>query len=105
MNAFYSFGKHKINDGYGAGESPKDYLYKSDDDMWGVSAYQTYSFLKNSNGFFRNGRVTVGADFFHFGGEAWNDFFDTTKPDKTIADTTQYEVDGYVNYSQGHIWK
>lgn len=105
VNAFYSFGKHKINDGYGTGESPKDYLYKSDDDMWGVSAYQTYSFLKNSNGFFRNGRVTVGADFFHFGGEAWNDFFDTTKPDKTIADTTQYEVAGYVNYSQGLFWK
>ncbi|MEN6588430.1 MAG: TonB-dependent receptor [Proteiniphilum sp.] len=66
---FYNFGSHEINDGISIASSalPPDYRFRSDDQMFGFSAYQSYSF-------FEGNKTTAGFDFQRFGGKAWNKF-------------------------------
>lgn len=91
LSFFYNWGDHWINDGYQAGGEPLDYRFNSNDRMLGVSWYQSVQFFKGN-------RVTVGADYFHFGGEAWNRFFDGHR--ETSADKSLNEVAGYVDFRQ-----
>lgn len=65
LSLFYNWGDHWINDGYtpSAGESPQDGRFNSFDDMMGVSLYQ-------STRFFKGNRITLGFDWFRYGGEA-----------------------------------
>lgn len=67
LKFFYNWGRHRINDGYGAGEEPRDYRFNSKDRMLGVSWYQ-------SAGLWRGSRLTAGIDWQRFGGRAWNRF-------------------------------
>jgi iron complex outermembrane receptor protein len=69
MKFFYNFGSHEINDGISIASSalPPDYRFRSDDQMFGFSAYQSYSF-------FAGNKTTAGFDFQRFGGKAWNKF-------------------------------
>ena len=94
VSLFYNWGKHWINDGYNAaaGDSPRSYRYLSDDEMAGVSLYQSVRLFKGN-------RLTVGADYFHFGGKAWNDTV-ATGHRGYIADKTQNEVAGYLDFRQ-----
>ncbi len=92
LSFFYNWGRHKINDGYSAGEEPLDYRFNSRDRMLGVSWYQSATL-------FRGNRMTVGVDYQHFGGKAWNRYLDG-QPDKTTADKTMDEVAGYVDFRQ-----
>lgn len=92
LSFFYNWGRHKINDGYSPGEQPLDYRFNSRDEMLGVSWYQSIVL-------FRGNRLTVGVDYQHFGGKAWNRFTDG-KPDKTTADKSMDEVAGYVDFRQ-----
>ena len=62
VKLFYNFGTHKINDGYKTGEQPKPFRFNSDDRMFGVSAYQSYSF-------FEGNETTAGIDLQRFGGK------------------------------------
>lgn len=57
--------------------------------MLGVSWYQSVQL-------FQGNRLTVGADYFHFGGEAWNQFFDGHR--ETSANKSLNEVAGYVDF-------
>ncbi len=97
LSLFYNWGRHKINDGYNpnAGESPLDYRFHSRDNMMGLSWYQ-------SARLFQGNRLTVGVDWYRFGGEAWNKFIagerDGERED--IVDKTQNEVAGYVDFRQ-----
>lgn len=95
ISVFYNWGRHKINDGYTADpdddDTPKDYLFHSKDNMMGVSAFQNLKLFEGNN-------ITVGVDYFRFGGKAWNAYFDGTEKD--IADMTQDEVAGYVGIRQ-----
>lgn len=68
LSFFYNWGDHWINDGYQPGGEPLQYRFNSNDQMLGVSWYQSVQL-------FQGNRLTVGADYFHFGGEAWNQFF------------------------------
>ena len=65
LRAYCDWGHHNIDDGYGLGAAPKAYLYKHDDYIAGLSWYQ-------SAHFFEGNTVTVGLDWQHFGGSAWN---------------------------------
>ena len=65
VTAFYNWGHHRINDGYTVGESPLDYRFDSRDHMAGVSLYQNLRL-------FTGNVATVGIDYQHFGGRAWN---------------------------------
>lgn len=93
LSFFYNWGRHKINDGYNlqAGETPLDYRFHSVDRMMGVSWYQSVRL-------FEGNRVTVGADWFRFGGEAWNLYLNGERSD--IVDKHQNEVAGYVDVRQ-----
>ena len=93
LSLFYNWGRHKINDGYQAqaGETPLDYRFNSNDQMMGVSWYQSAQL-------FEGNRTTIGLDWFHFGGEAWNLFLDGKRVD--IVDKHQNEVAGYVDFRQ-----
>lgn len=65
LSFFYNWGNHYINDGYtpSAGQSPQDGRFNSFDDMMGLSLYQ-------STRFFKGNRVTLGFDWFRYGGRA-----------------------------------
>ena len=92
LSFFYNWGRHKINDGYSPGAEPLDYRFNSRDRMLGVSWYQSASL-------FTGNRLTVGVDYQHFGGKAWNRYLNGD-PDKTTADKTMDEVAGYVDFRQ-----
>lgn len=85
---FYNWGKHKINDGYKAGASPRSYLFRSDDHNTGVLLYQSFRLLPGNS-------FTVGIDYKNWGGHAWNDSINGKKGeivDKTVNETAGYLV-------------
>jgi len=65
LRAYCDWGHHSIDDGYNVGGTPKTSLYKHDDYIAGITWYQ-------SAHFFEGNTVTVGLDWQHFGGSAWN---------------------------------
>lgn len=89
---FYNFGKHNINDGYAEGQQPKPYRFNSNDQMLGISLYQSYAL-------FEGNKTTAGFDFQRFGGKAWNKFPDETK-NVQLIDMHLNDVAGYVNMQQ-----
>lgn len=91
LKFFYNWGHHNINDGYYEGETPKDFLFNSKDQMLGVTWYQSASFFKGNN-------ITLGFDYQRFGGNAWNDFFNGTKT--KIANKTESSFAGYLDFRQ-----
>lgn len=92
LKLFYNWGRHKINDGYSEGDSPLDYRFHSKDKMFGVSWYQSVVL-------FTGNRLTIGVDYQHFGGEAWN-YFLTDGHKESLSDKTENEVAGYVDFRQ-----
>jgi iron complex outermembrane receptor protein len=93
LRGYYDWGHHNIDDGYGIGGTPRAYHYLHNDHIAGITWYQSASF-------FEGNRVTVGLDWQHFGGEAWNRFNDGVTPSATLADTTQNEVGAYIDFRQ-----
>ena len=92
LKLFYNWGRHKINDGYLSGENPLDYRFNSKDRMIGLSWYQSASL-------FTGNRLTVGIDYQHFGGKAWNRFT-TDGHEVELSDQSENEVAGYVDFRQ-----
>ncbi|MDE6813673.1 MAG: TonB-dependent receptor plug domain-containing protein [Duncaniella sp.] len=64
VQAYYNWGKHKVDDGLKNGQ-PRDYLFNSKDYNMGVTAYQTIRPWEGNH-------LSTGLDFKHWGGEAWN---------------------------------
>lgn len=97
VSFFYNWGHHWINDGYtpSAGEGPKDERFLSNDNMMGVSLYQ-------STRLFRGNRTTLGFDWFRYGGHAWNEYVSGEKNGTTsdLVDKREDELAGYVNFRQ-----
>lgn len=91
LKFFYNWGHHNINDGFYEGGAPRDYLFNSDDNMFGVTWYQGVSLFKGN-------RVTVGFDYQRFGGHAWNAYNDGT--DSDIIDTNEDNIAGYIDFRQ-----
>ena len=92
LSFFYNWGYHKINDGYGPGESPQESLFRSKDLMMGLSLYQSTEMWQGS-------RLTLGFDYQHFGGESWNKVVATGAREPGV-DKKQDEVAGYVDFRQ-----
>ncbi|WP_300851557.1 TonB-dependent receptor, partial [uncultured Bacteroides sp.] len=91
LTFFYNWGDHWINDGYQPGSNPLDYRFNSNDQMLGLSWHQSVQL-------FQGNRATVGVDYFHFGGEAWNRCSDGHR--ETSANKSLDEVAGYVDFRQ-----
>ena len=95
LSIFYNWGRHKINDGYNAtqGETPLDFRFHSSDRMWGISWNQGVQLGAS-------GHFTLGADWYHTGGKAWNQFVEGAQQGKRaeLVDQSMNEVAGYGNY-------
>lgn len=97
LSIFYNWGQHRINDGYipSQNQTPKDYLFNSTDDMMGISVYQ-------SARLFRGNRITAGADWYRFGGKAWNSYItgDRKGEREDIVGQVQHEIAAYLDFRQ-----
>ena len=94
LSFFYNWGRHSIGDGHKADVIVTDkYTFESYDDMMGVSLYQ-------SAVLFEGNRTTVGADWFRYGGKAWNDY--QMQPHKDLVDKHETELAAYFDFRQ-HI--
>jgi iron complex outermembrane receptor protein len=85
---YYNWGRHEINDGYYTGESPLNYLFRSDDHNYGVLLYETFRLFEGNH-------FTVGLDYKNWGGHAWNNNNDGTKVemvDKSVNETAGYII-------------
>ena len=92
LTFFYNWGRHRINDGYEAGEEPLDYRFHSRDRMLGLSLHQSTTLWQGA-------RLTAGIDWQHFGGEAWNRAV-ADGSETSIVDRTEDEVAGYAEFRQ-----
>lgn len=94
LSFFYNWGRHSIGDGHTANVIIVDkYTFESYDDMMGVSLYQ-------SAVLFEGNRTTVGADWFRYGGKAWNAY--QLQPHKDLVDKHETELAAYFDFRQ-HI--
>lgn len=97
VSFFYNWGDHWINDGYTSseGETPQDDRFLSHDDMMGVSLYQSARFFKGN-------RITVGFDWFRYGGRAWNEYVSGEQAGTTsdLVDKHEDELAGYIDFRQ-----
>lgn len=97
VSFFYNWGNHWINDGYApsAGEGPQDDRFNSRDNMMGVSLYQ-------STQFFKGNRITLGFDWFRYGGRAWSEYVSGENIGTTseLVDKHEDELAGYIDFRQ-----
>lgn len=101
VSFFYNWGNHRINDGYtpSNGQTSQDGRFKSYDDMIGVSAYQ-------STWFWQGNRITLGFDWFRYGGKARTDYVagpqEGTRRD--LVNKHEDEYAGYMDFRQD-LWQ
>lgn len=97
LSLFYNWGRHRINDGYtpSTGESPQQGRFNSRDDMTGVSVYQSMRL-------FEGGRLTLGFDWFRYGGRAWTEYVagEQAGTSRDIVDKHEDELAGYIDLRQ-----
>ena len=95
VSFFYSWGDHWINDGYNVGATPKLFRFISNDQMWGASAWQSASF-------FEGNRLTLGFDYYRYGGKANNHFVqgENAGTDVLQVDASEDEIAGYLETRQ-----
>lgn len=91
VQAYYNWGKHKIDDGLKNGK-PRDYLFNSKDYNIGVTAFQTIRPWEGND-------LSVGVDFKHWGGEAWNSVKADGK-ESPITDRHVNEIGAYAMMQQ-----
>lgn len=92
FNFYYNWGKHDIEDGLDNKNQPRTYLFHSKDYNMGITLYQTVKPWTGNN-------LSLGMDFKHWGGEAYN----TAKSDgkrSLIVDKHVNEIAGYVMMQQ-----
>lgn len=97
LSFFYNWGKHWIDDGYTPSkeEKPQDERFNSRDNMMGVSLYQSMQLFKGN-------RITVGVDWFRYGGKAWNEYVSGEHIGTTsdLVNKHENELAGYVDLRQ-----
>lgn len=64
LQAYWNYGRHKIDDGLRNGK-PRDYLFNSTDYNMGFTLFQTLKPWEGND-------LSAGVDFKHWGGHAWN---------------------------------
>lgn len=93
---FYNFGSHKINNGHAINSSfIPDFLFRSNDQMLGISSYQSVSLMEGN-------MTTAGFDFQRFGGKAWNLYKDESK-NVDLANVHFNNLAGYFNVQQSFL--
>ena len=95
VSFFYSWGDHWINDGYNEGAAPKLFRFVSYDEMLGASAWQSLNL-------FEGNRLTLGFDYYRYGGKANNHFVDGPQAGDDVlqVDASEDEIAGYAEMRQ-----
>ena len=97
LQAFVNWGRHKIDDGYRAGQNPRDYLFNSTDYNMGFTLYQTFDLWQGND-------LSAGVDFLHWGGHNWNE----SKADRNVRTSEsrhcENEIGVYLMMQQD-FWK
>lgn len=93
LNLYYTFGNHKINDGHAPSATPKANYFRSKDALMGITWYQ-------STRFFEGNRTTIGLDYQHIYGKAWNQVMATGEELDAMVDKRENEIAGYVDFRQ-----
>ena len=95
VSLFYSWGDHWINDGYAANATPRLFRFISYDEMLGASAWQSLNL-------FEGNRLTVGVDYYRYGGTANNHFVDGPQKGEDVlqVDKREDELAGYIEMRQ-----
>lgn len=91
LRVFYNWGHHKINDGHGIDQDPREFLFYSDDHNTGIQLYQSFRLIEGNT-------FTAGVDYKNWGGHAWNDSIKGTVGE--IVDKSVNEVAGYAVMQQ-----
>lgn len=95
LQAFINWGRHKIDDGYEKGGSPRDYLFNSTDYNMGFTLYQNFNPWQDND-------LSMGIDFLHWGGHNWNTSKDNPSDSYTSeARHHENEVGVYMMMQQG----
>lgn len=92
IQAYYNWGKHKIDDGLDSDDVPRTYLFNSRDYNMGITLYQTVKPWQGND-------LSVGIDFKHWGGRAYN----TDKAsgeEEPVIDRHVNEIAGYAMMQQ-----
>lgn len=92
LRVYYNWGHHHVNDGYHPGGTPQAQYYLHDDLMAGVSVYESATL-------FAGNRLTIGADWLHYGGRAWNEAI-ATGTTTEIAHRTESSIATYIDLHQ-----
>lgn len=93
LAVYDNFGFHTINDGYREGQPPQTELFRSQDHLIGVSAYETLTL-------FRGSYITLGFDYQHIIGHAWyvdRETGETVLGSRAIQSVNE-SVDEYAGY-------
>jgi len=93
LSVYHNFGRHKINDGYEAGEDPQTQYFRSNDALTGVSLYQSATF-------FSGNRITLGIDYQHIYGKAWNRVIATGEDLDPTGNHHENEIAAYADFRQ-----
>ena len=92
IQAYYNWGKHKIDDGLDNNDLPRTFYFHSRDYNMGVTMYQTVRPWQGND-------LSAGIDFKHWGGRAYN-ADKTTGEESPIVDKHVNEIAGYVMMQQ-----
>ncbi|MBO5538446.1 MAG: TonB-dependent receptor [Prevotella sp.] len=93
LSGYYNFGRHKINDGHQASANPPANYFRSDDAMIGLMWYQNVNL-------FHGNTTTVGLDYQHIYGKAWNRVIATGENKDPMVNKHENEIAGYINFQQ-----
>jgi iron complex outermembrane receptor protein len=93
IRAFYDWGHHNVDDGHTADKPTRDYLYKHDDFIGGVTAFQNFQFFTGNN-------TTFGFDYQHFGGDAWQMLKSNGSHKSDYNTENQDDIAGYIDIRQ-----
>lgn len=93
LNLYYTFGNHKINDGHAPSAAPKANYFRSEDALMGITWYQSAQL-------FEGNRLTVGLDYQHIYGKAWNQVIATDEDMAAMVDKRENEIASYVDFRQ-----
>ena len=92
IQAYYNWGKHKIDDGLDNNDLPRTFYFHSRDYNMGVTMYQTVKPWQGND-------LSAGIDFKHWGGRAYN-ADKTTGEESPIVDKHVNEIAEYVMMQQ-----
>ncbi|MDL2278630.1 TonB-dependent receptor [Parabacteroides sp. OttesenSCG-928-G07] len=91
LRAFYNWGDHEVNDGYYPEDTPKKFLFHSEDYNMGVLLYQSFRLFQGNS-------FTAGFDYKNWGGKAWNDSINGNQ--QQLVDKSVHETAGYLIIQQ-----